>query len=126
MGAARSLAAVAAGVIGWSILWVAGGAAFQAASLVTPGARVDDPVLLWGLVAFSVVLSLAAGALVGALARKPKATAHALAAGAVLLGLGLWFEISAWALTPVWYHVIFLVLLVPACVAGSRLVARSG
>jgi hypothetical protein len=39
----------------------------------------------------------------------------------VLLLMGIGFEVSAWQLTPVWYHLVFLVLLVPAVLYGGRL-----
>jgi hypothetical protein len=40
----------------------------------------------------------------------------------LLLGIGI--EASAWSMTPVWYHVVFLALLVPATVYGGRLRVR--
>lgn len=39
----------------------------------------------------------------------------------VQLALGIGIEASAWSLTPVWYHVVFLGLLVPATVYGATL-----
>jgi hypothetical protein len=33
--------------------------------------------------------------------------------------------VSAWQLTPVWYHLVFLALLVPAVLYGGRLRAGS-
>ena len=40
---------------------------------------------------------------------------------AILLAVGLYAEISYWTMLPVWYHLIFLVLLPPATIAGGRL-----
>ena len=37
------------------------------------------------------------------------------------LALGLFFEVTGWALLPVWYHIVFLVLIVPAVVWGGEL-----
>jgi hypothetical protein len=36
----------------------------------------------------------------------------------LLLGIG--FEASAWNLMPVWYHLVFLALIIPATVMGGR------
>jgi hypothetical protein len=38
--------------------------------------------------------------------------------------LGIIAETSAWGLTPVWYHLVFLALVVPATVYGGRLRVR--
>lgn len=39
----------------------------------------------------------------------------------VQLGLGIFAEVSYWNMTPVWYHLTFLVLVVPATVLGGML-----
>jgi hypothetical protein len=47
------------------------------------------------------------------------------ALAALQLALGLVFEILFWDMTPVWYHVVFLALIVPATLYGGTLRART-
>jgi hypothetical protein len=49
---------------------------------------------------------------------------HAAILAVIQLALGILFETSAWDLTPIWYHLVFLALIVPATVYGGRLAAR--
>ena len=42
-------------------------------------------------------------------------------AGIALLIVGLGVQISAWDAIPVWWHVIFLAMLVPVCMYGASL-----
>ena len=44
-----------------------------------------------------------------------------LGAGIALLIVGLGVQLSAWDTIPIWYHLIFLALLIPLCILGSRL-----
>lgn len=44
-----------------------------------------------------------------------------LGAGVALLLVGLLFQSSAWDTIPLWYHLIFLVMLIPMCMLGARL-----
>jgi hypothetical protein len=41
--------------------------------------------------------------------------------GLILLGVGMFVQAQYWYLMPLWYHLAFLLLLVPACMIGSRL-----
>lgn len=43
---------------------------------------------------------------------------------AIQRGLGFVFEIMFWRMTPVWYHVVFLALVVPATRDGGTSRAR--
>ena len=44
-----------------------------------------------------------------------------LGAGIALLIVGLGVQISTWDAIPVWWHVIFLAMLVPVCMYGASL-----
>ena len=44
-----------------------------------------------------------------------------LALGILLLLFGLMVQVMAWSYLPIWYHAIFLVLLVPVTMIGGRL-----
>ncbi|HUF51451.1 MAG TPA: hypothetical protein VMN60_11485 [Longimicrobiales bacterium] len=80
----------------------------------------ETAALLW-YIAFSVVLSVAAGYVAAAAAGMGNAARAAGILAALQLVLGIGVEVSSWGLTPVWYHVVFLALLVPATVYGGRL-----
>ena len=41
----------------------------------------------------------------------------------IQLVTGISFEVSYWGMTPVWYHIVFLALIVPATVWGGTLKA---
>jgi hypothetical protein len=44
---------------------------------------------------------------------------------AVLLLVGIFVEIQYWNVMPVWYHLIFLAVLVPATLWGGRIAGRA-
>ena len=121
----RAVLAVIAGAVVWAVLWVGGtmaaGAAFP--SVLPAGQPVTDSAALLGLIVYSVALSMLAGYVTAAIAStRPMPAVRALAVLQLVLGIG--FEVSAWSLTPVWYHVVFLLLIVPATVYGGRLRAQ--
>lgn len=125
MSTGRMILAVLAGAAVWAALWVGGtmavGAAFP--SVLPTGQPVTDAGMLAGLIIYSVVLSVLAGYVTAAVAsRNPMPAVWGLAVLQLLLGIGI--EASAWSMTPVWYHVVFLALLVPATVYGGRLRVR--
>ncbi len=123
----RTILAVVAGAVVWALLWVGGTQAAQAAlpSVLAVGQPVTDAGALAGLIVYSVLLSMLAGYVTAAVATKePMRAVWALAILQLALGIG--FEASAWSLTPLWYHLVFLVLIVPATVYGGRLRDRRG
>lgn len=116
----RAAIAVIVGYCLWTAIWLGANAAFfgsaaQAASKNEPITHV--PALL-GMLATSVVCSLAAGAVCGRI----KASRSAAAALSVLLLLtGIAVQSGQWNLMPLWYHVPFLVLLVPMTLGAAAL-----
>jgi hypothetical protein len=118
--AGRDVMAVLAGAVLWAVLWVGGTALATSLADLTAGAPVADTGVLVGFIAYSVILSVAAGYVTAALAGVDRMRPVYWLAGLQLL-LGIGFEVSAWQLTPVWYHVVFLLLLVPAVLYGGRL-----
>ena len=121
-GTGRNVLAVIAGVVLWSVFWVGGGqlAAMMYPAVLAPGQPVTHTGALLGYIAFSVVLSVLAGYATAAAATGNRMRSVRIVAGVLLL-MGIGFEASAWQLTPVWYHLVFLVLLVPAVLYGGRL-----
>ena len=67
----------------------------------------------------TAIASLAAGALIGWLA--PSAKWAPWAVGGVILAMFLPVHVRLWNIFPVWYHLAFLVPLVPLVVLGSVL-----
>jgi hypothetical protein len=121
----RAVLAVVAGAAVWAALWIGGTQAAQAAfaSTLAAGQPVTNVGALLGLIAYSLPLSMLAGYVTAAIAaRNPMPAVWALAI--LQLVLGIIAETSAWSLTPVWYHVVFLALVVPATVYGGLLRVR--
>jgi hypothetical protein len=124
MRPAKIALAVITGAIVWAALWVSGTMLLAAAwpAHVAADRSVSDPAALLVYIAYSVVLSVLAGYVCARVAgASNRARAVAILAGLQLL-LGIMIEASAWSLTPAWYHIIFLLLLVPATLYGGRLV----
>lgn len=122
----RAIGAVFAGFLLWTVLWLGFGAALGAAmpEAAAPGQPVTSPGVLVAFLAYSVVISTVSGYVCAAI-RGPRPMPSVWILALVLLAVGLGVEIAGWALTPVWYHLVFLTLLVPATVWGGGVRARS-
>ena len=121
----RSIGAVVAAFVLWTVLWLALSAGIQVAlpELVAPGQPVTHMGVLLGYLVWSVVISALSGWVCAAVkAERPMKTVWVLAL--ILLAVGVGVEASAWSLTPVWYHLVFLTLLLPATVWGGGLRTR--
>jgi len=119
----RIILAVVAGFVFWSALWLVAGVVVYA---VVPDAYDEDGgatftagVLLVYIVV-ALMISLIAGWL-AALIGRDAGHKSAMVLALVLLAVGLAVEISTWADAPVWYHLVFLGLLVPATMGGAAL-----
>lgn len=117
----RSILSVLAGFAAWTVLWLASNAAVMA---VAPGSFREDGTtdsvgILVLILVLSVVFSVVAGWLCAKLARR-NAMAHALGLGVVLLIVGVFVQMQYWDVMPVWYHVLFLALLIPGALLGGR------
>lgn len=112
--------AVVAGFATWSVLWLGGSP--QVLKLF-PGALQKDGSVrhigaLLATLLFAAVVSLVAGYVV---TRVSAGANLPLILGVVLLLVGVMVQRQYWKLMPLWYHVIFLALLVPATVLGASL-----
>jgi heme/copper-type cytochrome/quinol oxidase subunit 3 len=124
----RPTLAVVLGFALWSALWLGSDQVFRS---LWPAAYPEDPTtpvtavlpLLAYLVA-SVVCSLAAGFS----ARKTAGSSSraVLVLALILLAVGIAVQASAWTTMPLWYHLPFLILLVPVCLAGGGLAGAPG
>lgn len=128
--AGRDVVAVLAGAVLWAVLWVGGSALAAPMVGVVAGQPITDTGVLLGYIGYSVLLSVLAGYTAAAVAGQHDPMRPVRWLAGVQLLLGIVFEVSAWSLTPVWYHLVFLVLLVPAVLLGGRLraagAARAG
>lgn len=130
---ARIILAVIGGFIAWTILWIGSNAAYQAISPGWFGAhekafqaafaangpfQADTTVMLLSLVT-GIVVTLACGFLAALIARENRKAPLVL--GILLLVVGIAFQAMAWKYIPIWYHLIFLLMLVPMTIAGGKL-----
>jgi Ca2+/Na+ antiporter len=120
----RILAAVVVGFVVWSILWVA---AAQVVIGVSPESfdedqSTTDTGLLILFVVLSAVFSIVAG-FVAAKIASSTAMKTAWILGIVLFVVGLVIEIAGWDKAPAWYHIVFLVPLIPCVLIGAKPVA---
>lgn len=123
--AGRAVLAVLAGAAVWAVLWIGGTRAAQAG--LPDVFAANEPIThlgaLVGFIAYSVLLSVLAGYVTAAVGGKtPMPAVWGLAV--LQLVLGIVAEVSYWNLMPVWYHVVFLALIVPATVYGGALRVR--
>jgi hypothetical protein len=118
----RAIGAVVAAFALWGAVWLGAGAGIGGAfpDAVQPGQPVTSTVVLLAYIAASVVISVLSGYVCAALkGAAPTRSVWALAL--ILLAVGFAVEVAGWALTPAWYHLVFLALLVPATVWGGAL-----
>jgi hypothetical protein len=118
----RAILGVIVGYAVWTALWLAGNAVFfgAVAEPVASGNAFIAVGPLVCLIALSVVCSIGAGLSAAAIARD-RANVVVLASSMLLLLTGIAVQIGVWRLMPIWYHLTFLLLIVPVCVVGGRL-----
>jgi hypothetical protein len=124
--------AVIGGFLAWSILWVGSdqvlmsispdwyGAhqhAFERAFTNKTPFEASTSILLMHL-GREVLITLAVGYLTAFVAGENKRSTLVL--GVLLLLFGIGVQAMAWSYIPVWYHFLFLFLLVPLTVMGGR------
>jgi hypothetical protein len=116
----RAIGAVVVAFLLWTVLWLGFAVAMQVAfpDIIDPTRPLTHTGVLLGYVAYSAAISALTGYVCAAVRGAPAARTVWVYA-VVLLVVGIGFEVSAWGLTPVWYHLIFLALLVPATVWGG-------
>ena len=121
----RIVGAVVAGNFIWTALWLGLNALLRMQGLLPadPTARVDQSSGLVALLVGSVIVSVAVGWITTLIAGGNAYTA-AMILAAIHLALGIFFQSKAWHLMPLWYHLPFLLLIVPATLLGAWLRLR--
>ena len=119
----RTIAAIVAGLVAWAVIVTILNLGLRAA---LPGYHAAEASLQFtlamkiGRLSEAALSSLAAGALVRAVA--PASRAAPWIVGLVLLLLFLPVHVQLWSRLPVWYHLTFLVTLAPLVAIGAVLV----
>ena len=129
----RIILGVIAGFIVWSIVWVGMDSLLAVLSpgwfgknftefqnAVSRNEPFTPPVSVSVYLIFqSILCSLVAGFTAAAIAKESQKTTPVL--GILLLLTGIFVEAAHWNYFPIWYHVLFLLFLIPATVLGGRL-----
>jgi hypothetical protein len=128
---------VIAGFVAWSVLWIGSDQVlimaspswyglhqddFQLAMLNKDPFNPDATILVMNLIR-AVIISIMTGFLAAFIAGENRRTPLIL--GILLFAFGLMVEIMAWNYLPIWYHLVFLALLIPFTVLGGRLKTAS-
>lgn len=118
----RIIGAIVAGLIAWAVIVTLLNFGLRAA---IPGYHAAEPVMHFTLImkiarlAIAALTSLFAGAVVGLIA--PRNRLAPWICGLVVLLLFLPEHIRIWDQLPVWYHLSFLIPLIPLVAAGGWL-----
>jgi len=128
----RTILGIIAGFVAWSIVWLGSDAlmgqvwpsyaAFQEACLkaMTEGTTLNgDPLIYIANLVRSFVTSIIAGYIAALVAGEYRRSTVIL--GVILLLVGGAVEFGTWNLAPAWYHITFLLFLIPMTVLGGRL-----
>jgi hypothetical protein len=132
----RIILGIIVGFIVWSVLWVGSDALFSAISTDwgKTSAEFRDAVagktpyalsstVLIALLIKSLIVSLISGFIAALIARENTKTTFVL--GVLLLLFGIFVQVGHWNYMPLWYHFLFLFLLIPMTVLGGRLRKQS-
>ena len=114
----RSVLAIAGGYLLWTVCWLGGNALFFAdlGEKAQHGIAVTALLPLLALLGQSTVCSLIAGSFCAWISPEKR---NALILGSLLLATGIPVQASIWQLMPLWYHLSFLLLLIPATLLGA-------
>lgn len=129
----RIILAAIAGFIAWSILWIGSDQVLMSAmpdwygahqlgferAMTNKEAFVPDTTILIMHIIRSIVVSIMGGFLAAIIAGENRRSTLIL--GVLLLLFGIFVEVMAWNYLPLWYHLVFLALLIPMTVLGGRL-----
>jgi uncharacterized membrane protein YeaQ/YmgE (transglycosylase-associated protein family) len=128
----RIILGIIVGFVAWSILWVGSDQVliamlswygehqhnFQNALINHEPFEPNSTILAMNIVR-SIIISLIAGYVAALVAKENRRSTLIL--GILLFLFGLMVEMIAWRYLPLWYHFIFLFLLIPVTMAGGKL-----
>ena len=129
---ARIILGIVSGFILWSILWVGSDAVFSALSPEWGKTSADfqaaaanktpyalGSAILTALLIKSLILSIISGYVTAFIARENFKSTVGL--GVLLLLFGIFIQSLYWNYMPLWYHILFLLLLIPMTILGGKL-----
>jgi hypothetical protein len=122
----RTIVAIIAGLVGWAVIVTVINWGLR---LGLPGYRLAEPTLVFTLgmkiarLTMAAITSVAAGALVRLIA--PQSRIAPWIVGLIILALFLPAHVQLWHRFPIWYHLSFLVPLVPLVALGAWLASRA-
>jgi ABC-type multidrug transport system permease subunit len=118
----RSILAIIAGSVAWMVTALGMDAVMMAIvpHLYDANGKVESLPLLLFSMTYSLLFSVLGG-YVTALVAKRKELQHALALGVLQFVMGIAATIKFFDTAPLWYHVVFLTLLIPAILVGGQL-----
>ncbi len=121
----RVIAGAIVGYVVWTAMWLTGNAILfaEAGEVIAAGDAFTETGPLLGVLALSIACSLAGG-VAAAITGGESARGAVLGNAALLLATGIFVQAGLWSLMPVWYHLIFLALLVPMTLLGGMFVLR--
>ena len=132
----RIILGVIVGFIVWSVLWVGSDALFSAISTDWGKTSTDfreavasktpyalSSTVLIALLIKSLIVSLISGFIAALIAKENTKSTYVL--GILLLLFGIFVQVGHWNYMPLWYHFLFLFLLIPMTVFGGKLRKQS-
>ncbi len=121
----RLISAVVAGFVFWTVLFLGNNALISTAfpQYFNSDGSSSSLGMLVLILALSVAFSIISGWLAGRIART-RAMSAGVVLGLILLAVGIVVQLQYWDVMPLWYHLSFLALLLPASVLGARLSLR--
>lgn len=128
----RIILGAIAGFIVWSILWVGSDAMFMAffssyreymegfnTALETKQPFEINSTILFLTLIKSFICSIIAGLITTIIAKEN--TKSTIILGILLLAFGIFIQSIYWNYLPLWYHLAFLLMLIPMSVLGGKL-----
>jgi len=118
----RSILSILAGAIVWDVLYLGSNAVLVAAlpTAFREDGSTDNIGILWFSLALSVVFYVIAGYVTASIAPAHKLK-NALALGLFQLPQGIYAQIQYWEVLPLWFHLTFLILLIPGILLGAKI-----
>jgi len=118
----RSIIAVIAGSVIWMVTALGMDGVLMSLMPTWFGAngKVESVPLMLFMMSYSLLFSVLGGFVTASIARR-KEIQHALALGVLQLAMGIIATVQFYDTAPLWYHVMFLMLLVPANIFGGQL-----
>ncbi len=118
----RIFLGVTVGFVVWSILWVGVDAILRAVwtsyDESVKAMTFSSSMLIVPLV-LSAVVSIISGFVAALISRENSKSSLIL--GILLLIVGIFVQMSVWDKIPLWYHLTFLILLIPMTILGGKL-----